>query len=108
MPKWPNHWHKDDPVKFSPVLRRYTLDYPWDQVDAKTKKLLEQGRMQMKCPNCGTESPAGPWCYKCYRMVRPENWYTGTIFSPEGKRRRGRPTKAEMTAAMPVCEVCVL
>lgn len=106
MSKYPNPWHRDDPVKFSPVLRRWILDYPWDKVSDNTQKLLQMGRLSMQCPRCGQEQVAGPWCWKCERMVSPENWHEARNVSPEGKRRRGRPSKAEMAAAIRYCEVC--
>lgn len=93
MPKWHNPWHPDDPVRFSPVKRQMILDFPWSEVSDETHKLLEQGRMMMICPYCGTESIAGPWCWKCYRMVRPEHWQRATSVTADGKRRRGRPPK---------------
>lgn len=106
MKRFPNPWHKDDPVKLSPVLRRYSLDYPWDKVPKSVHTLLQKGRMAMKCPYCSVESIAGPWCPKCERMVTPDNWYEAKNVSPEGKRRRGRPSKAEMASVMRYCEVC--
>jgi hypothetical protein len=87
--RFPNRWHPDDPVKLSIVKREYMLDFPWDRVSKDTKKDLEKGRLSMKCPYCSATSIAGPWCFKCYRMVPPENWH------PVEAKGRGRPRKVK-------------
>lgn len=104
--RYPNPYHKDDPVRFSTVLRQWILDFPWDRVSKADRSLLEKGRLMMKCEYCGTESIAGCWCWKCGRMAQPESWFEAKNVSPEGKRRRGRPSKAEMAEVIKYCEDC--
>jgi endogenous inhibitor of DNA gyrase (YacG/DUF329 family) len=82
------------------------LQFPWDKVPAELRTLLERGRLNMTCPYCGKEEPAGPWCSKCGRMVTHEHWSKGTSTDVDtGKRRRGRPSRAEIEAATRTC-VC--
>lgn len=106
--KYRNPWHPDDPVRFSQTTRSWRLDFPWDNVPQETLTLLERSRLTMKCPFCGQQEPAGPWCSQCGRMVTHEYWFKGTSVEPEtGKRRRGRPSKAEVEEATRTCPTCV-
>jgi hypothetical protein len=83
---------------FDPAMRRWKLDFPWNKVSTADQKLLQNGRLAMKCQHCETESIAGPWCWKCGRMSDPTKWYKASNVSPDGTRRRGRPSKAQMEA----------
>jgi hypothetical protein len=105
--RYPNPWHPDDPVRFSQTMRAWRLDYNWDEIPEDVNESLQRGRLSMSCPYCKYGGPAGPWCPKCGRMITYQHWFKGTAEdSPPapGKRRRGRPSKADVEAAGKVCD----
>jgi endogenous inhibitor of DNA gyrase (YacG/DUF329 family) len=102
--RYRNPWHPDDPSVFSQTFRKWKLDFPWQDVPEETLTLLERSRLTMKCPHCNNQEPAGPWCSQCGRMVTHENWFQGTSTEPgTGKRRRGRPSRADIAYATRTC-----
>ena len=93
--KYPNPWHPDDPVKFSVAKRAWILDFPWSDVSKDMMNDLEKGRLTMRCPNCQAVNIAGPWCPKCGRMVRPENWIN--VQKASASKKRGRRSKEDLS-----------
>lgn len=43
--------------------------------DAETARLLQAGRLEQRCPDCGRDEAAGYYCSGCARPTGPAEWY---------------------------------
>ena len=87
------------------AARRRVL--PPVHVDPATLTLLQQGKLEKACPDCGRWEAASFYCTGCLRPMGPADWYANgdlerrkaaLALAPQkaqtpGKGRRGRPRR---------------
>ena len=65
----------------SPRQAREPIDMP-----AETRALLQAGKLEQMCPDCGRWSAADHYCSNCFRDMSPVDWYKNAVAAERAAR----------------------